>query len=92
MELSAVREKIRMIDEKIAELIKERTQLAVDVFNAKRDKNIDIIDNQQIEEVLKRAEAFAVSNGLNPEPVRQIFRILIDMNIEEQQRLMEKEG
>ncbi|MHC1603993.1 MAG: chorismate mutase [Candidatus Syntropharchaeales archaeon] len=91
MELAEVREKIRRIDERIAELIKERTDLALHVFNAKKKINCEIVDNRQVEDVLKRAEAFATANGLNPDAMRQIFEILIKMNTEEQERLSREE-
>ncbi len=87
MELSEVRAQIKKIDKEIAELIKERTDLAVHVFNAKKDKNTEIVDNNQVEDVLKRAEEFAALNEIDTDAMRRIFEILIEINTEEQQKL-----
>ncbi|OFV67309.1 chorismate mutase [Methanosarcinales archaeon] len=91
MDLSAVREEIRKIDLKIAELIKARTDLAIHVYKAKKEQNFAIVDNKQVEDVLRRAEEFAIANGLNSDAMKRIFEILIEMNTDEQERFL-REG
>jgi len=88
MDLSAVREEIRRIDLEIAELIKARTDLAIHVYKAKKEQHSEIVDNKQVEDVLKRAEEFAAAHGLNSDAMKRIFEILIEMNTDEQERLL----
>jgi chorismate mutase len=82
--LETIREKIRLIDREIIELIEVRTGLAGDILSSKKELNKPIIDEEQIGHVLDRAASMAVEKNLDVDSVRQIFEILIQMSIDKQ--------
>jgi len=82
--LETTREKIRLIDREIVELIEARTSLAGDILSSKRELNKPIIDEEQIAHVLNRATSLAIEKNLDVDSIRQIFEILIQMSIDKQ--------
>jgi chorismate mutase len=87
MPLKGVRVKIETLDNGILELIKERTDLAKDVLEAKKAAGMPINDVDQNRVVLERVANAATERGLDGEEVKRIFEILIRMNIERQHEL-----
>ncbi|WNY24900.1 chorismate mutase [Methanolapillus millepedarum] len=82
--LEATREKMRLIDREIVDLIEIRTNLASDILSSKKEMNKPIRDEEQMQKVLDRASSLAVEKNLDVEAVRQIFEILIQMSIDKQ--------
>ncbi|WNY28474.1 hypothetical protein MmiEs2_06620 [Methanimicrococcus stummii] len=82
--LETTREKIRLIDREIIELIEVRTNLAGEILSSKKEMGKPIIDEDQIQSVLDRASGLAVEKGLDVHSVHQIFEILIQMSIDKQ--------
>jgi len=87
MELADIREKIEQIDTHILTLIAERTNLAETVLELKRAEEKSIEDKEQEQIVLNRAIDYATELNLDTGSVKQIFLILIEMNIERQREL-----
>lgn len=87
MSLKEVRAKIGKLDNQILNLIEQRTALAKDVLEAKKAEGKPINDVEQNKIVLDRVANAATEKGLDGEQVRQIFEILIRMNIERQHEL-----
>ncbi|MCD6146273.1 MAG: chorismate mutase [Methanosarcinales archaeon] len=87
MELADIREKIEQIDKDIVTLIAERTNLAEDVLELKRAEEKSIEDKKQEQIVLNRAIDYATELNLDTGSIKQIFLILIEMNIERQREL-----
>lgn len=87
-ELEELREKIAAIDAQLIELVAERTRLAENVIAAKRREGSPIKDEEQEEEVLRRAVMLAVERGLDPSLTRELFRVLIEMSVERQREFM----
>lgn len=87
MELSDVRGKIGKIDEEILHLIAERTDLASSVLKLKKGDGKSIKDVGQEQFVLNRAIDRATEMNLDTGSIKQIFEILIRMNIERQHEL-----
>lgn len=87
MELSDVRGKIGTIDEEILHLIAERTDLASSVLKLKKGDGKSIKDVGQEQFVLNRAIDRATELSLDTGSIKQIFEILIRMNIERQHEL-----
>jgi chorismate mutase len=87
MPLKEVRAKIDKLDNQILNLIEHRTALAKDVLEAKKAEGKPINDVEQNKIVLDRVANAATEKGLDGEQVRQIFEILIRMNIERQHEL-----
>ncbi|MDV0447040.1 hypothetical protein MsAg5_09120 [Methanosarcinaceae archaeon Ag5] len=82
--LEATREKMRLIDREIMDLIEMRTNLASEILSSKKEMNKPIRDEEQMQKVLDRASSLAVEKNLDVDSVRQIFEILIQMSIEKQ--------
>ncbi len=87
MPLKEVRARIEKLDNRILELIAERTGLARDVLEAKRAAKVPINDVDQNKVVLERVANVATERGLDGEDVKKIFEILIRMNIDRQHEL-----
>jgi len=87
MELSDVRKRIEELDEGIVKLIAERTDLAGTVLELKKVEGTGILDEGQNHVVLNRAIDLATELNLDTGSIRDIFEILIRMNIERQHEL-----
>jgi len=86
--IGKVRGQIAVIDAEIVELIARRTDLAAEVLRAKRaDGFTQIDDERQHERVLNRAVDLATERNIDAGSVKQIFEILIAMNLEIQHGL-----
>lgn len=88
--LEEVRADIQRIDRNIVCLIKKRTELAEKVLESKRKAGLAINDETQNKVVLERAVDNAIEFNLDTNPVKSIFKILIEMSIERQQELSGK--
>ena len=75
------------IDNEIIKLIAERTDLADDVLESKRQEHRAINDDTQNHVVLDRAANIATEKNLDSGAVKEIFEILIRMSIERQHEL-----
>ncbi len=87
MELSDVRKRIEELDGGIVKLIAERTDLAGTVLELKKVGGTGILDTEQNHVVLNRAIDLATELNLDTGSIRDIFEILIRMNIERQHEL-----
>jgi len=86
--IEKVRGQIAAIDAEIVELIARRTDLASLVLRAKRaDGFTQIDDEEQRELVLNRAVDLATERNIDAGSVKEIFAILIAMNLEIQHEL-----
>lgn len=88
--LEEVRAEIQRMDKEIVGLIKKRTDLAEKVLESKRVAGLAINDETQNKVVLERAVDNAIEFNLDTNPVKSIFKILIEMSIERQQELSGK--
>ncbi len=87
MELPDVREKIETIDKEILGLIAARTDLAGTVLELKKSEGKRIEDGEQEQVVLNRATDYATELNLDIGSIKQIYEILIRMNIDRQHEL-----
>ena len=87
MELPDVREKIETIDKEILKLVADRTELAGTVLELKKVEGKRIEDGGQEQVVLNRAIDYATELNLDIGSIKQIYEILIRMNIERQHEL-----
>ncbi|OYT64059.1 chorismate mutase [Methanosarcinales archaeon ex4572_44] len=88
MTLREVREEIDQIDKEIIALVLKRTRLAGKVLKEKRVEDQQVNDEVQNQIVLNRAAEYATELNLDAGEVKNIFKILIRMNIEKQKELM----
>jgi len=83
--IEEVRSEVASIDEQIVELIARRTDLALQILQAKRaDGFAQINDEKQNKRVLDRAVDLATERNIDAGSVKRIFEILIAMNLEMQ--------
>jgi chorismate mutase len=86
--IEEVRSEVASIDEQIVELIARRTDLALQILQAKRaDGFTQINDEKQNKRVLDRAVDLATERNIDAGSVKRIFEILIAMNLEMQHGL-----
>ena len=87
MSLEEIRLKIENIDTEILNLINRRTHLAKEVLDAKRQECKAINDHEQEKIVLNNITDMATEKGLDGESVKNVFEILIKMNVDRQHEL-----
>ncbi|MBP1908731.1 chorismate mutase [Methanolobus bombayensis] len=85
--IKEVRTEIEQIDSEIMQLIHKRVGMAAKVLEAKKQEHISINDSAQNSVVLDRAADAAIEMNLDVSAVKEIFNILIKMNIERQHEL-----
>lgn len=85
-----VREEVREIDEQIIKLVVMRRKLAEKILEAKKVDKIKINDEEQKKTVLRRVEKTARANNLDENAIKEIFKILIEMNTKRQYELLGK--
>lgn len=87
MTIENVRQEIENIDRELVELIAKRVEFADDILKYKHLANLPINDDTQNDVVIDRAVSIATEKGLDSTVVKQIFNLLIQMNIERQHEL-----
>ncbi|AKB85324.1 chorismate mutase [Methanococcoides methylutens] len=85
--IDEVRSKIEKLDQDIISLIAERTDLAEEVLESKKEEHRSINDDTQNQVVLDRAANIATEKNLDSGAVKEIYEILIRMSIERQHEL-----
>ncbi|MBN2110489.1 MAG: chorismate mutase [Methanosarcinaceae archaeon] len=85
--IQEVRAEIEKIDREMIELIRRRVDLAEKVLESKQKEGLQINDEEQNNVVIERAVDAATERNLDTAPVKEIFEILIRMNIERQHEL-----
>ncbi|WP_323191261.1 chorismate mutase [Halostella sp. PRR32] len=82
--LDELREEIESIDRELVELIARRTYVADTIAEVKEQGNLPTTDEAQEEAVIKRAVENAEQFEVDPNIVRAIYRLLIELNKVEQ--------
>lgn len=82
--LDELREEIATIDREIVDLIARRTYVASSVAQVKAERDMATVDEKQEEAVMDRAAANAERFDVDPNLVKAIFRLLIELNKVEQ--------
>ncbi|MBO7719725.1 MAG: chorismate mutase [Methanosphaera sp.] len=86
--LNKSREKLDIIDEKLINLIMERTSLAGDIANSKKVLNKDLLDPERESIIHERISKLIEDKDINKEHVFEIFNILFTMSKEEQKKYL----
>ena len=86
MSLDEMRLKIEEIDERIVELIAERTDIAIIIAGIKEKEGLPITDKDQEKKVMQRVSKNAELFGVDKEGVGRIFQMLIELNKSKQRR------
>lgn len=81
-EIVKLRNQINEVDEKILDLIVERTNLAKKIGVLKKQNGIEIVDKEREEEILTDLINKANEKGLDPEIVKKVWKIFIQVSYE----------
>jgi chorismate mutase len=84
--LDELRDEIEEIDSEIVESIARRTYVAESIAQVKDERGMEIHDPDREECVLKRVAERAEALDVDPETVREVFELLMDMSKDEQRR------
>ena len=80
--IQEIRDAIDTIDQGILQLFVERLEYVKEIVKFKRPDEEGIIARDRKEEVLKLRKEWAKEGGLDPKLIEDIFRLVIDKNIE----------
>jgi chorismate mutase len=86
--LNDSREKLDIIDEKLINLIIERTSLAGDIACSKKVLNKDLTDPQRESIIHDKISKLIEDKNINNDYVFEIFNILFKMSKEEQKKYL----
>jgi chorismate mutase len=84
MSLDELREEIAAIDRELVELMAQRTYVAETIARVKAEEGLPTTDETQEERVRERARANADRFDLDPDAIREVFELLIELNKENQ--------
>lgn len=85
--LEISRKKIDVLDEEIIRLIKERTSLATDIYQAKIVLGMEIHDPEREEFIHHKIREIAKEQEIDKDSLTQIIKILTDLSKKEQQKI-----
>lgn len=86
MTLQELRGEIEEVDRELIRLIKARMDIAVRIADEKSVTGFPTRDPNRVEAVLAGVSDQAQNLGMDPDPVREIFRVLIRMSEDLQDR------
>lgn len=86
MTLQELRGEIEAVDRELIRLIKARMEIAARIADEKSMVNLPTRDPGRVEVVLGRVCSLAREEGIEPGPVQEIFRTLIRMSEDLQDR------
>ena len=89
LKLKLIRQKIDMLDDKLLNLIKIRTNLVNGVLKQKRFKN-QIIDRARIKEILTLIKKKSISRKIDPKLTKRIWKNMILAYIDFEKRNFKK--
>lgn len=88
--LNDSRDKIDQIDNKIIDLIDERTSLALEIATAKKVLNKDIKDPEREEYIQQKIKKIAKKKNIDEKSLKQIMHILTDLSKQEQEKILRR--
>lgn len=86
MSLDELRDEIEEIDAEIVESIARRTYVVESIAEVKKERGMEIHDPEREEQVLERVAERAEALDVDPDDVREVFELLMEMSKREQRR------
>ena len=80
--IQQIRDAIDVIDQGILELFAQRHEYVKEIVKFKSRDEEEIIAKERKELVLKQRKSWAEEQGLDPEMMEKVFRLLIEKNIQ----------
>tara|TARA_Y100000590_G_C15624866_1_gene978985 strand:- start:30 stop:311 length:282 start_codon:yes stop_codon:yes gene_type:complete len=87
--LKSARKKIDLLDNKIFNLIKRRTQIVTYMMKLKKNKN-QIVDHKRIKEILKIIRNKSIKNKIDTKLTNKIWKSMIWSYVDFQRRNFKK--
>ncbi len=87
--LQKVRNKLDKVDDKLINLIKERSNLVNEVLKLKEFKK-DIVDHKRIRNILKKIKKKSLIKGIDPKITNRIWKNMIWSYIDYERRNFKK--
>ena len=87
--LNILRNKLDKLDDKLIEIIKERTNIVNDVVKLKKYKH-EIIDKKRIKIILKKIKRKSISKKIDPEITNRIWKNMIWSYINYEKKFFKK--
>lgn len=78
-DMDRLRERIEQVDAELVQLVAERVRLARRIGSVKHRAGLATLDTAREAAVVRRAAALARDTGLDVEPVRDLFWLLIGL-------------
>jgi chorismate mutase-like protein len=76
--LSKYRTELNAIDEEIVALLGQRFAICRNVAKHKKEQHIPVMQHGRVNEVKDRCANLAVNQNINPDFVRELYRLIID--------------
>jgi chorismate mutase/prephenate dehydratase len=86
--IAALRDRIEATDRRILELLAERLRVVAEVAEAKLASASPLRDRQREESLIARLRALAVEVGLDPHQIERMYRVILDLSVAHQERLV----
>ena len=77
--IAELRDEIDGLNVQIVELLARRVEVARRIGEAKRERNLPIVDRTREGKVYERVRELAMERGLDPEGVEKVFREIVDL-------------
>lgn len=88
--IDEIRDSIDLLDTEIIRLLGERFKYVQEIVKYKNKDKDSIVAKERREQVIKTRRELAAKNGLNPDIIEQIYKLLIDHFIDEELELMKE--
>ena len=85
-EIAPLRTEIDRLNEELLEKLRERVEVALSIAEVKKRHGVPIVDRAREEVVLDRVDGLAADRGLDPVAVRRVFRAVIDLCVEAEEK------
>jgi|WetSurMetagenome_2_1015567.scaffolds.fasta_scaffold119496_2 isochorismate pyruvate lyase len=87
LSIGELRNEIDNIDQKVIELLGDRFQYVKEVVKFKKNE-ADVLARERFNQVIEQRRDWAKANGLNPDIIESIYRLLINYFIEVQKNIL----
>lgn len=77
--ITELRDEINGLNVKIVELLARRVEVARRIGEAKRERNLPIVDRTREGKVYERVRELAIERDLEPSLVEKVFREIVDL-------------
>ncbi len=85
-EIAPLRIEIDRLNDEILDKIRERVEVALRIAEVKKRHGVPIVDRGREEKVLDHVGGRAAERGLDPAAVRRVFREIIDLCVEAEEK------